>query len=48
VKTRWCNSQEWTNLAESSNEEYGSESAVLPGMVVINIIIVLKPYGCFY
>jgi hypothetical protein len=25
VKTGWSNSQEWTNLAESSNEGYGSK-----------------------
>jgi hypothetical protein len=29
VKTGWSNSQEWTNLAESSREGCGSKSAVL-------------------
>jgi hypothetical protein len=35
VETRWSDSQEWTNLAGSSKEGYGSERAVLPVMIMI-------------
>jgi hypothetical protein len=33
VKTRWSNSWEWTNLAESSKEGYSSKRAVVPMMM---------------
>jgi hypothetical protein len=33
VETGWCNSQKWTNLAEISQEGYGTKSAVLPMMM---------------
>jgi hypothetical protein len=35
VKTGWCCSQEWTNLAESSKEGHGSKRAVLPMMMMM-------------
>jgi SRSO17 transposase len=37
VKTRWSrqHSREWTNLAESSKESYGSKSSVLPVMMMM-------------
>jgi hypothetical protein len=35
VKTGWSNTQEWTNLAESSKEGYDSKRAVLPMMMMI-------------
>jgi hypothetical protein len=35
VKTEWTNSQEWTNLVNSSKEGYGSNRAILLVMMMI-------------
>jgi hypothetical protein len=35
VETGFTNSQEWTNLAESSKEGHGSKGAVLPMMMMM-------------
>jgi hypothetical protein len=37
VKTGASNSQEWTNMEESSKEGHGSERAILPMMMIIRI-----------
>jgi hypothetical protein len=35
VKPGWSNSQEWTNMAEFSEEGYGSKRAILLTMLMI-------------
>jgi hypothetical protein len=39
VHSRWSNSQECTNLAESSMEGYGSKRTVLPMKPIIVIVV---------
>jgi hypothetical protein len=43
VEIGWSNSQEWTNVAESSKEGCGSKMAVLPMMMMMRMMI-YSPY----
>jgi hypothetical protein len=47
VKAGWSNSQEWTNLTESSKEYYGPKRAVRPmtmTTMMMNDQLQLRPY----
>jgi hypothetical protein len=43
METGWSNSQDWTNLTESSKEGYGSKRAILPmiKMIINNVFLLL-------